>query len=350
MRGGVAISGGSGHPRIGHKSASSEAKTQEVRVIDRTRERSPGPKVSIGIPVYNGERFLSRALDSLLAQTFRDFELVIADNASSDGTADICRSYANDDERIQYVHNRENYGAIWNFNNVFRLTCGSYFKWAAYDDVCEPEFLSRCVQALDEDPAIVLVCPRVDGIDEDGRPVPLVSRRGHGLDLTTGMNLSVDPDLSPASPDPVLRWRFMMRYLWWTPHLYGLIRADALARTKLHPVHYNGDHILLAELALLGRFTEIPEELLHLRLHADRTSRTAGAGGRVAAARPELAGKGAWVSVRGALAYPERFVAHVASIHRAPLTALQRLRCYEELMATVARWAAERGGRLALTM
>ena len=315
----------------------------EVRLINRTLYDNSGPKVSIGLPVYNGERFLALALDSLLAQTFGDFELVIADNASADRTEEICRSYAEVDARVQYVRNRKNYGAIWNFNSVFRLTRGAYFKWAAYDDVCEPGFLARCVEALDDDPGVVLACPRVDGIDEEGRPAPLVSRQGHGLELRTGMNLGVDPDVSPASSDPVSRWRFMMRYLWWTPHLYGLIRADALGRTKLHPVHYNGDHMLLAELALLGRFVEIPEELLHLRLHAARTSRTVGAGGRVAAVRPELAGSGAWGAVRGALAYPERFVAHVASIHRSPLTAAQRLGCYEELIATVVRWTGERG-------
>ena len=220
------------------------------------------PRVSIGMPVYNGERYVAEALESLITQTFSDFELVIADNASTDRTEAICRSYARRDDRVRYVRNRANYGAIYNFNNVFRLTTGEYFKWAAYDDVCDATFLSRCVEVLDQDPGVVLACPRVVGIDEEGHPTDIVTRPGHGRDLVTGVRLDIDPAVSPSDPDPVQRWRFMMRYLWWTPHLYGLIRADVMSKTDLHPFHFNGDHILLAELALLGRFHEIPDELL----------------------------------------------------------------------------------------
>jgi glycosyltransferase involved in cell wall biosynthesis len=302
------------------------------------------PKVSIGMPVYNGERYLGEALDSLLAQTFTDFELVIVDNASIDRTAELCRSYTRRDDRVRYVRNRANYGAIYNFNNVFRLTTGEYFKWAAYDDVCEPEFLSRCLEVLDEDPGVVLACPRVTGIDEDGHPTDIVTRPGHGQEVMSGIHLNLDPAVSPTDPDPVQRWRFMMRYLWWTPHLYGVIRASVLARTNLHPYHFNGDHILLAELALLGRFHEIPEDLFHVRLHAQRTSRTRSAAERLAVAHPGLARSPLFLPVREVLVYPERFLAHVASIKRAPLTGSQRLACYYELLAAVMRWARMRGG------
>jgi glycosyltransferase involved in cell wall biosynthesis len=294
------------------------------------------------MPIYNAERFLAQALDSLLGQTFGDFEIVISDNASNDGTGDICREYAGSDDRIQYVRVRQNYGVVWNFNNVFHLTRGTYFKWAAYDDVCDPDFLTKSVQMLDADPTAVLACSRVDAIDEDGNPVPLLSRGGHGQELRAGMTLTMDPRVSTMSADPVTRWRFMMRYLWWTPHLYGLIRADALSRTRLHPLHYNGDHILLAELALLGRFVEIPEELLHVRLHTQRTSRTVGAAQRVAAVRPTRGGGALWPSLKGAFAYPDRLLAHARSIQRAPLKPMQRVMCYEELGATVLRWAGER--------
>ena len=268
----------------------------------RSAEHRLRPKVSIGMPVYNGERYVEEALQSLLAQTFTDFELVIADNASTDHTEAICRSYARRDDRVRYVRNRANYGAIYNFNNVFRLTTGEYFKWAAYDDVCDAPFLSRCVEVLDQDPGVVLACPRVAGIDEEGHPTDIVTRPGHGRDFVTGVRLDIDPTVSPSDPDPVKRWRFMMRYLWWTPHLYGLIRADVLSRTNLHPFHFNGDHILLAELALLGRYYEIPDELLHLRLHAERlhterTSGTSGAGQRVAVAHPDLVKGPTWLTI-----------------------------------------------------
>lgn len=304
------------------------------------------PRVSIGMPVYNGERYLEEALESLFAQTFTDFELVIADNASTDRTESICRSYVERDGRVHYVRNRANYGAIYNFNNVFRLTTGDYFKWAAYDDVCEPGFLSRCVEVLDQDPGVVLACSMVTGIDEDGHPTDIITRPGHGQGIMSGIRLDVDPLVSPADVDPVQRWRFMMRYLWWTPHLYGLIRAAALARTNLHPFHFNGDHILLAELALLGRFHEIPEELFHVRLHAQRTSRTSSARERLGVAHPDLAQSRGVLPIREVLAYPERFLAHAASILRVPLTRSQRLACYYELLATVMRWGRMRGGSL----
>jgi glycosyltransferase involved in cell wall biosynthesis len=298
------------------------------------------------MPVYNGERYVAEALESLVTQTFSDFELVIADNASTDRTEEICRSYARRDDRVRYVRNRSNYGAIYNFNNVFRLTTGEYFKWAAYDDVCDAQFLSRCVEVLDQDPGVVLACARVAAIDEEGHPTDIVTMPGHGRDLVTGVRLDIDQAVSPSDPDPVQRWRFMMRYLWWTPHLYGLIRADALSRTNLHPFHFNGDHILLAELALLGRFHEIPDELLHIRLHTARTSRTSGAGQRLTVAHPHLVKRPTWLAIRVALAYPERFIAHAVSIQRAPLTRSQRLACDYELLATVIRWARMRGGEL----
>src|SRR5687768_11755331 len=111
--------------------------------------------VSVGMPVFNGERFIEAALDSVLAQNYGDLEVVISDNASTDDTEEICRSYAAKDDRVRYFRNRINYGIAFNFNNVFRLSSGRYFKWAASDDVCAPDFLSRCVEILDRDASIV---------------------------------------------------------------------------------------------------------------------------------------------------------------------------------------------------
>jgi glycosyltransferase involved in cell wall biosynthesis len=304
------------------------------------------PKVSIGMPVYNGERFLEQALDSLLSQSFEDFELLIADNASTDGTQDICRSYAAKDARVRYVRNRENYGVIANFNNVFRLTGGRYFKWAAYDDVCAPEFLARCVEILDSDPTVVLACSRIKGIDEDGHRVGYESLPGPGLERAIDKHLDMDASISSAAMDPTKRWRWMMENLWWTPQLYGVIRADVLAKTKLHPAHFMGDHILLAELALHGRFYEVPEDLLFVRVHAQKTSRVAGPRQRLAVVRPDAV-RGNWLlPLRLVLVYPERFIAHAASVRRAPLTTPQRLICYWELLAAVLRWAKAKGSRL----
>jgi glycosyltransferase involved in cell wall biosynthesis len=291
------------------------------------------------MPVFNGERYVADALDSLLAQTYEDFEILIADNASTDATEKICRSYSGRDPRIRYVRNRHNVGAISNFNNVFRLTHGRFFKWAAYDDVCAPQFLERCVDVLERDPGVVLACSRIGAIDEDGRHVDFIAVPGPGQRPVANKHLDMAATVSAASTDPTKRWRAMMRDLWWTPQLYGVLRAEVLARTHLHARHYMGDHILLAELALHGRFHEVPEELMYLRVHEKKTSRTTGPLQRLAVSRPEAAKAMRLRSLRLALVYPERLAAHAASVRSAPLSRRQRLTCYVELLAGAARWA-----------
>jgi glycosyltransferase involved in cell wall biosynthesis len=299
------------------------------------------------MPVYNGERYLLRALDSLLSQTYSDFELVIADNASTDGTEDIVREYAARDARIRYIRNRENYGVVWNLNNVFCLTRGSYFKWAACDDEHEPQFLKRCVEALDADPTAVLACSRVSAIDDLGRTIPTVPEP---------QPRSIPG--SPSSADPVERWQFLMRYersvhtvapdsysLWWPARFFGVIRARALEQTGLHRMHKMGDHMLLAELALTGRFVELPDELLHIRFHSEQASRRV-RGERMAGMLPGLAHNRLRLLAALLWAYPQRVIGDATSIWRARLTPRQRLACYYELAAAASRLGIEQGDAL----
>ncbi len=106
------------------------------------------PPVAIGLPVFNAEKYLSQAVDSILAQTFSDFHLIISDNASTDRTQEICQAYAAQDNRIRYSRNHRNLGASPNFNRVFELSSHQYFKWAPHDDMIAPEFLARCVNSI----------------------------------------------------------------------------------------------------------------------------------------------------------------------------------------------------------
>src|SRR3954468_18589343 len=107
------------------------------------------PRLSIGLPVYNGEDFLAESLDSLLGQTYENFELIISDNASTDATADICRGYANHDSRVRYLRQQHNIGLAPNHNFVFSESRGELFKWAAADDLYGRDLLKLCVEALD---------------------------------------------------------------------------------------------------------------------------------------------------------------------------------------------------------
>ena len=127
-----------------------------------------GPRLSIGLPVYNGENYLAESLDALLGQTYEDFELIISDNASTDGTADICHSYAKQDSRIRYIRQRQNIGCAPNHNYLVDEARGELFKWASDDDLYARDMIRLCVEALDEKPDVVLAHPWTAFIDSSG--------------------------------------------------------------------------------------------------------------------------------------------------------------------------------------
>jgi glycosyltransferase involved in cell wall biosynthesis len=206
------------------------------------------PRVTIGLPIYNGEQLLPQALESLLTQDFDDVEVVISDNASVDGTPELCAAYAARDPRIRYVRNERNLGSIPNFNRLVGLARGEYFKWAAHDDWCEPEFVRRCVEVLDADPGVVLCHAKATRVDEAGDT----------------MVVDLDP-LDVRSPDPAERFRQVLWSLRAIYPIYGVIRTEALRRTQLFRSHSGSDRILLAELSLLGQLYQIPELLLYER-------------------------------------------------------------------------------------
>jgi glycosyltransferase involved in cell wall biosynthesis len=127
-------------------------------------------KVAIGLPVYNGDNYLAAAIESILAQSYGDFDFLISDNASTDGTEEICRAYAKRDPRIRYVRQAQNVGAAANYNLLVPMTDSPYFKWAAHDDLLAPGCLAACVDVLDSDPTVVLASPASMLIDEAACP------------------------------------------------------------------------------------------------------------------------------------------------------------------------------------
>jgi glycosyltransferase involved in cell wall biosynthesis len=263
------------------------------------------PRVSIGFPVYNGERFLKQALDSLLQQTYADFELIVSDNASSDKTAEICAAYAAGDSRIRYYRNSENIGVDRNFNRTFQLSKGEYFRWSAADDVCARELLERSVEALDADQSVVLCYPKSRYIDDHMNAM---------RDYEDGLNLSFT--------EPNKRFAMFLRNVDMCNAVFGLIRSDVLRRTGLFGTYSDSDFVFLGEVALHGRFLEMPETLFFRRIHpgiAVRKYPTAQE--RMVMSEPALAGR---------LSFPHwKVVAgFLSAIHRAPLTWRERLLCY----------------------
>ncbi len=206
--------------------------------------------LTVGLPVFNGERYLAEAVDSLLAQTYTDFELVIADNASTDDTEAIGRNYAERDERVRYVRHATNLGATGNYNFLAEDADSEYFKWAACDDVHAPTHLERCIDALRTHPGHVSAYSRTMRIDEDG-------------DIMGGERYALRPD----APTPHERFRPMVRIQHSCFSIFAVFRRAILCETKLLRGHRHSDRTLLAELALRAPSTEIPEHLLFRRMH-----------------------------------------------------------------------------------
>jgi glycosyltransferase involved in cell wall biosynthesis len=224
----------------------------KIDIMEDNKMESKYPRVSIGLPVYNGEKFLRSSLESLLSQNFTDFELIISDNASTDATPTICKEYAGKDPRIIYTRKDKNSGAVDNFNTVFELSRGEYFAWAADDDLYDPEFLRQCVEALDKEPDVILCYPKSKIIDEFDNVV-----KNH----EEGLNMVSD------SPSARFLQTFCNRRL--GNPFYGLIRASVLRDKKRLLRDVIGfDFVLLAELSLLGKFREIPNYMYYRRIHS----------------------------------------------------------------------------------
>lgn len=274
---------------------------------------SSGPLVSIALPVRNGANFLGPALDSLLTQTFTDFELIIGDNASTDGTADVCRAAVEADPRVCYVRHEENLGASRNFNLLFSMASGTYFSWVSHDDCWHPELLARCVAALQADPGAVLAYGGTVEIDKDGRVLRQLPPR---------------PQLESALPH--IRLRDVRRDPLTLP-VFGLIRADVLRHTSLLAPYTGSDRVLLAELCLRGHFREVPGELFVHRVHPSRS----------VAVHRTLHERMLWYdpSFSGRVFFPDwqRMRGYARAVRQAPLPLAERARCFLEVGAEAGR-------------
>lgn len=211
------------------------------------------PTISVGLPVRDGEEYVGTAIESLLGQTFEDLELIISDNASTDRTGEICRSYARRDQRVRYYRQPEDLSGPENWNFVVAKARGEYFKWASANDVCEPELLSECQAVLRQDESVVLCYPRTLFIDEMGR--------------ATG---EYDRDFELLQKSAAERFGRVVLANQLNNAQQGLIRTEALRRTGLEREYEGGDWPLMAELALAGRWRCVDRPLLRRRL-ADGT-------------------------------------------------------------------------------
>lgn len=225
------------------------------------------PTLSIGLPVFNGERYLAQAISSFLGQTFGDFELIISDNASTDGTQQICLGYASRDGRVRYFRNARNLGAVANFNRVVALAHAPLFKWAAHDDVYAPSYLAKCIDILESTSDVILAHSDCAFIGEDGETFAWDSQSSAFVDPLTGIRQRADdPNIGNAARPTERFWQVLCAARWAT-HVFGVIRRPILDKTNLLANFVSSDRALLTELALLGRFQTCGERLMLKRFH-----------------------------------------------------------------------------------
>jgi glycosyltransferase involved in cell wall biosynthesis len=206
------------------------------------------PLVSVGLPVFNGERFLAQTINSILGQTLKDLELIISDNASTDATADICHQFASEDKRIRYFRQSRNRGAAYNWNFVVAQSRGKYFKWASAHDYLHETFLDRCVEVLRSNADVVLCFSRTS----------LVTDGDEFIEYDTN-------DLPFLQDKASERFLALMTKSGTANECSGLIRLPCLKRTRLDRAYPHGDKVLMAELAIHGTFWMIDESLFHRR-------------------------------------------------------------------------------------
>ena len=282
-------------------------------------------KVTVGLPVYNGEKYLAEAIESMLCQTYEDFVLLVLDEASGDATEDIGRTYERQHDRVRYYRNERNLGLAPNFNKAFRLSSSPYFKWAAYDDLCGPEFLERCVDVLDSDPSVVLAHTEMQPIDERGAFLPFDQE--HQAFVDRGGNFRY-PDLNRRvdlrSLDVVTLFKAILHK---GPghELYGLIRTSALQKTSLLRSH---GRLLLNELGFMGRIHHVPEPLFFPRFHSENVHRET---------RRERLHMQTGRTPKIVLPPWREFIDYLSVITAADITSLQKLRCAWALMQYAAR-------------
>ena len=277
--------------------------------------RASRPYVSIGMPVFNGERFLGRAIDTLLEQEFENFELLISDNHSTDGTEEIVREAMQRDHRIRYERHERNRGASYNYNRLLDWSDpeARYVKWAACDDEHAPKYLTRTLELLDGDPTAALAHCATADIDEEGY---ILRRREQAVD-----------ELAADRPSQRLRQLVTLRHECFGA--FGVIPREVACATRGLGSYADADNVLLVEIALRGRMLYSDEVLFFRRQHPDRSMAAfADARDRIAWFDPDL---------RARITFPKWRVGRefLQAVADAPLSSSERAACYRSMSVFV---------------
>jgi glycosyltransferase involved in cell wall biosynthesis len=265
------------------------------------------PAVSICLPVYNGENYVAEAIESLLAQTFADLELVITDNASTDRTEEICRKFADADPRVRYHRNERNVGGARNQEIAAQLSRGRYVRFSAHDDKIAPTHIEECVAVLEERPDVVIAFTRTIVIDE------------------VGAEVSQYRNTRGTADTPSRRFRELIFRDHNCDAVYGVIRGNVLRAVRPLENFIDADKVWLSRLTFHGPFVSIDRPLFYKRFHPKNW--VGDWRDRMAWFNPDAKGKATFPN------WLELF-SFINAVVTAPIPLLERLRC----SATVAHW------------
>ncbi len=214
------------------------------------------PLISIGIPAYNSAAHIGFTIEGMLSQTFEDFEVIVSDNASTDGTCEVVERYMRGDPRIRYERHPVNIGANPNYSHLVRCARGEYFKWSSSSDWCAPTFLECCLSDLSAHQDAVLVVPRTFLFQEKPELAEAYSN-----------------DFAILDESPAARFKCLYTSHSLNNAMNGLIRMSALRRTRLIDSYVGADIVLMGHLALMGKFRLLEQRLFYRRM--DRATATA---------------------------------------------------------------------------
>lgn len=296
-------------------------------------------RVCIGMPVYNGARYVTASIEAALAQTYSDLDVLLVDNASTDATAEICLEFARRDPRVRYVRFDEHLGVADNYTRTFGLCRSEFFKWTASDDLFDPTFIEKCVAVLDANRDAVVCYTEAAVIDASGTVV-----RKDKFML----------DLEHSSPSARFRRLIMAPPKHHGAHeQYGLIRTEVMRRTGVMSNHVMGCRVLLAELALRGRLLRINEVLFFSRDHSGRSQRESRPRSRPGSVVTAFLPIGAWPPsefwnprLRGRIVFPEFDITGqwLLAVLHAPISWPEKLRCLMNLLSLLV-WRIPKYGR-----
>ena len=272
------------------------------------------PAITVGLPVFNGQDLIQVAVNSMLGQSFTDFELVICDNASSDETENICRELADLDNRVKYFRNESNIGAAANFRRVVNLASGKYFKWLGVDDFCDSSYLERTKEILDTRLDVSNCCSKVFIVDEKGQKLRKYDDAQH-----------LDDDA------PSKRFIQFLAQDSWVNSVYGLMRTQTLKNTSIMGTFPGSDIVVMAEMSLHGKFIELPDYLFYRRIHPAAYSFECSNEKQQDFYNPGHQNR------TFSMYHTRHLIEHLRSVFRVPIPFSEKRRLIRELI-TIAKW------------